>query len=289
MKNLLGLGVRKLAASLTAAALSVVLAGCGETAANYDVSAIGPKIHVGVATDEPGLGFVQSGQYTGLDVEVARYIVHELGFVPSEIVWHSVEPSNRESMLTDGTVDMIVGSYSITAERQSQVDFAGPYFEAGQDLLVRKAGKHINRVEDLGSERVCTAQGSTSASVIRQHDPQVQVDERERIAVCITALLSGQADAVSADDIALSGLSKVSGGGQLAVVGAPFSVEKYGVAVRHGQPTLVAQINDALEAMIKDGSWERAVKDAARSIDFKLSPSQLRPPALDGSLSQAQR
>ncbi|BDR52975.1 ABC transporter substrate-binding protein [Bombiscardovia nodaiensis] len=269
--------------------MTLALGGCSNAAASYDVSAIGPKIHVGIVTDEPGIGFVRSGQYSGLDVDVARYIIHELGYVPSEIVWHGVRPSNREQMLEKGQVDMVVGSYSITQERRQAVDFAGPYFIAGQDLLVRKGDTQYQSVEDLGQARVCTVEGSTAAQNLQTYAPQAQVEPRQGIAVCITALLTGEVDAVSDDDMVLAGQAHVSGGGLVRLVGNPFTQEHYGVAVRKGQPTLVAQINAALNSMMTDGSWQRSVSQAADSIAYRLRPGDHKPSKLDGSPSKPAR
>lgn len=257
--------------------LVIPLSACGNSSGNYDVSAIGPKIHIGIVEDAPGIGYIRSGQRLGLDVDVANYIVHELGYVPTEIVWHTVEPADRERVLNDGVVDVVVGGYSITQSRMKNVDFAGPYFTDGQALLVRKADQRIHHIEDLHGERVCIVRGSTSADYLREHAPDAVVEQSTRIDVCITSLLTGQVDAVNADAFLLSGANKMWGGNQLTVLASPFTTEQYGVAVRKGQPTLVKQINTAIHSMIADGSWELAVKNAASSIDYTVTPDKHRP------------
>lgn len=281
--------LRKQLAALISCLLTLALSACGSSSANYNVSAIGPKIHVGIVEDAPGIGFIRSGQRSGLDVEVSRYIIHELGFVPSEIVWHTVEPLDRENLLRNGTLNMVVGGYSITQERKSQIDFAGPYFTDGQDLMVRKDDHRIRSVEDLSDERVCTVRGSTSTSRLKEHAPNVQVEERKRIDICATALLTGQVDVVSADSFILYGVNKVWGGGQLHVLGAPFTSEYYGVAVRQGQPTLVKEINAAIASMIADGTWQRIVQEAAQSVTYPMTISDHRPRAIDGNNSTSSR
>ncbi|WP_161522293.1 transporter substrate-binding domain-containing protein [Bifidobacterium xylocopae] len=268
---------RRLIALLTVLSLATVLAGCGGQSSTYDVSSIGPKVHIGVLADQPGLGFTRSGQRSGLDIDVARYILHELGFVPSQIVWSDLLPAQREEALESGRVDMILAGYSITGPRSQRVDFAGPYFISGQDLLIRKADRRIRGVGDLGGRRVCAVAGSTSVEGIIQRVPQAQVRERDRIGACVTALLSGDADAVTGDGMALAGASAVMGGGQLALLGATFTSERYGVAVRHGQPELVAAIDKALDHMMTDGSWMQSVRNAASGIGFEIDPKASRP------------
>lgn len=276
---------RKALAFLTSLALTLSLSACGQDAVQYDVSSIGPKIHIGISFDQPGLGFVQSGNYQGLDVDVAKYIVHELGYSSTQIVWEQVQPIDRERMLTQGKVDMILAGYSITGDRQKVVDFAGPYFLAGQDLLVRRTQHEITGIDSLSDKRVCVAAGSSSADVLRRRAPLARLEEREQFTECITALLSGDTDAVSADDFALAGLSAVRGGDQLRLVGAPFTEEHYGVAVGKNDPQLVAIINAALQKMFKDGSWKNALVKASQTVGLKADADERKPDLLDSSPS----
>ena len=262
---------RRIAAALVALVLAVPLSGCGRQEDRYRAGSIGPKISVGISFDQPGLGFAQSGQYEGLDVDVARYVVHELGYAESQIVFRQVKPANRERVLEQGQVDMVVAGYSITQERQKLVDFAGPYLAAGQDLLVRRTQYDIAGVEDLAQKRVCVAAGSTSGALVRSLAPQAQVQEREEFPECVTALLSGDTDAASGDDFALAGLTHVRGGGQLRLVGNPFSHERYGIGVPHGDPELVDVIDQALKRMMRDGSFKAALGRASKSIGFSIN------------------
>ena len=261
---------RRIAAALAALVLAVPLSGCGLQEDPYRAGSIGPKISVGISFDQPGLGFAQSGRYRGLDVDVAQYVVHELGYAESQIVFRQVKPSDRERMLEQGQVDMVVAGYSITQERQKLVDFAGPYLAAGQDLLVRRTQSDIAGVEDLAQKRVCVAAGATSGALVRSLVPQAQVQERDEFPECVTALLSGDTDAVSGDDFALAGLAHVRGGGQLRLVGNPFSHERYGIGLPHGDPELVDVIDQALKRMMRDGSFKAALSRASKSIGFSL-------------------
>ena len=108
----------------------------------FAVSACGAdetgKIRIGIKFDQPGLGFKKNGTYVGFDVDVAKYVAKKLGYSEDQIVWKEAPSKQREAMLQNGDVDFIVATYSITDERKKVVSFAGPYFVAGQDLLVRK-------------------------------------------------------------------------------------------------------------------------------------------------------
>ena len=214
-------------AALAAVACTMSLAACGQDESG--------KIRIGIKFDQPGLGFKKSGTYVGFDVDVAKYIAKKLGYSEDEIIWKEAPSKQREAMIQNGDVDMILATYSITDERKKAVSFAGPYFVAGQDLLVRKDDNSINGPEDLNGKRLCSVTGSTSAATVKEKfASEVQLMEQPGYAECATALFSGIVDAVTTDDIILAGLASASRG-RLKVVGKPFTQEYYGVGIKKGQ------------------------------------------------------
>ena len=146
--------------------------------------------------------------------------------------------------------------------------FAGPYFVAGQDLLVRKDDNSINGPEDLNGKRLCSVTGSTSAATVKEKfASEVQLMEQPGYAECATALFSGIVDAVTTDDIILAGLASASRG-KLKVVGKPFTQEYYGVGIKKGDTQLATKINNAIVDMIQDGSWENAISDNTKGTNY---------------------
>lgn len=140
----------------------------------------------------------------GFDVDVAKYVAKKLGYSEDQIIWKEAPSKQREAMIQNGDVDMILATYSITDERKKAVSFAGPYFVAGQDLLVRKDDNSINGPEDLNGKRLCSVTGSTSAATVKEKfASEVQLMEQPGYAECATALFSGIVDAVTTDDIIL--------------------------------------------------------------------------------------
>ncbi|PST47621.1 ABC transporter substrate-binding protein [Bifidobacterium callitrichos] len=251
---------RRVIAAVAALACTLSLAACGESEEG--------KIRIGIKFDQPGLGFKKSGTYVGFDVDVAKYIAKKLGYSEDEIVWKEAPSKQREAMLQNGDVDMILATYSITDERKKAVSFAGPYFVAGQDLLVRKDDHSINGPEDLNGKRLCSVTGSTSAATVKEKfASEVQLMEQPGYAECATALFSGIVDAVTTDDIILAGLASASRG-KLRVVGKPFTQEYYGVGIKKGDTKFAAQINNAIVDMIQDGSWKRAVADNTKGTSY---------------------
>ena len=265
---------RRALAALAAVACTMSLAACGADESG--------KRRIGIKFDQPGLGFKKSGTYVGFDVDVAKYVAKKLGYSEDEIVWKEAPSKQREAMLQNGDVDMILATYSITDERKNAVSFAGPYFVAGQDLLVRKDDHSINGPEDLNGKRLCSVTGSTSAATVKEKfASEVQLMEQPGYAECATALFSGIVDAVTTDDIILAGLASASRG-KLRVVGKPFTQEYYGVGIKKGDTALAKKINAAITEMIKDGSWERAIADNTEGTSYTPNAEYNPPKPTEG-------
>ncbi|MFE7508999.1 glutamate ABC transporter substrate-binding protein [Promicromonospora sp. NPDC057488] len=267
-----------------AAASTLALSACGGAEVGGEpeggASEGGDGITIGIKYDQPGLGLQDGAEYTGFDVDVARYVANELGYSEDQITFKETPSANRESMLQNGDVDMIFATYSITDERKEVISFAGPYFVAGQDLLVAADNTDITGPQDLEGKNLCSVTGSTSAEKIKtDYAEGVQLLERPGYAECVTALVAGQVDAVTTDDIILAGLSAANGEGKLKVVGAPFSEERYGVGLPKDSDKC-EDINAAITKMIDDGTWEELVAANTEGADYTPNADQ-NPPTPD--------
>ncbi|GCE40694.1 glutamate ABC transporter substrate-binding protein [Rhodococcus pseudokoreensis] len=261
-------------------ALAVVASACGggeEKSASQSASE--GKLTVGIKYDQPGLGLRNpDGSFSGFDVEVAEYIAGKLGVAPENIEFKESPSAQRETLIQNGEVDYIVATYSITDARKEKVDFAGPYFIAGQSLLVKSDNTDITGPESLnGGKKLCSVTGSTPAQKVKdQYAKDVQLQEFDTYSACVEALRNGAVDAVTTDDIILAGYA-AQYPGELKVVGAPFTQERYGVGLAKGDDETRAKINDAIEAMIADGSWARAFNETVGASGYPIPA----PPTVD--------
>ncbi|MGK5728722.1 glutamate ABC transporter substrate-binding protein [Streptomyces sp. URMC 124] len=238
----------------------------------------GKTITIGTKADQPGLGYENptSKKRSGFDVEIARMIAADLGFDEAHIKFKTVPSEARETQIASGGVDFYVGTYTINDERKKQVDFAGPYYVAGQDLLV-KADSSIKGPEDLKGKKVCSVTGSTPLKRIKEPKYGVgEVKAQQGYQLCVQELVSGTVDAVTTDDTLLKGYA-AENKGALKVVGNPFSTEPYGVGVKKDDKALRAAVNDAIEAHEKNGDWKKAY-DATIGLAGIPAPN---PPAID--------
>ncbi|HEX6871859.1 MAG TPA: transporter substrate-binding domain-containing protein, partial [Micromonosporaceae bacterium] len=127
----------------------------------YDRIKAAGKVVVGVKFDQPNLGYKDAqGTRCGFDIEMARLIASKLGIDPAKIEYKEIASANRETAIKGGEIDYYVGTYSITDKRKNDVSFAGPYFVAGQALLVRKDDNSITGKDTLKGKKVCSVTGS---------------------------------------------------------------------------------------------------------------------------------
>jgi glutamate transport system substrate-binding protein len=236
-------------------------------------------ITIGTKFDQPGFGLANpQGVPEGFDVEVAKIVAGGLGIAPEDIQWKETVSANRESFIQNGDVDIVVATYTINDARKQLIDFAGPYYVAGQDIMVATGNPlGIEGPDDLAGKRVCSVEGSTPAQNIRDNYPEAQLTLFDVYSKCADALRNGQVDAVTTDNVILTGL--VQGGqGAFELVGNPFTQEPYGIGLKKGDDDFRGYINDTLEQSFQDGSWAAAWDRTAGAITGEPAP---QPPTID--------
>jgi glutamate transport system substrate-binding protein len=157
------------------------------------------------------------------------------------------------------------------------VDFAGPYYEAGQDIMVAKGNPEgIGGPDDLAGKKVCSVTGSTPAENIRENYPEADLTEFDVYSKCAEALKNGQVQAVTTDNVILLGLISQDEE-SFELVGEPFTKEPYGIGVKKGDTEFRNFINDTLQKAYDDGRW-LAAWDATAG---KVAPEKPTPPTID--------
>ncbi len=265
---------RRILAVAAGAALAMTMAACGggEAEPGSEGGGSSESITIGIKFDQPGLGQQQGNQYAGFDVEVAKYVAKELGYAEDKITFKESPSAQRETLIESGQVQLVFATYSITDDRKQKVSFGGPYFVAGQDLLVKSDNTDITGPDTMNGKKLCSVTGSTSAKKIKDnYASTVQLQEYDTYSKCVEALSSGTIDAVTTDNVILAGFAAQSQyQGKLKVVGSPFSEERYGVGLKKGDTELCGKVNAAIEKMISDGSWQKA-------LDATVGPSGFKP------------
>ncbi|TXS44772.1 glutamate ABC transporter substrate-binding protein [Streptomyces sp. t39] len=216
------------------------------------------KIVIGVKNDQPFLGFQdESGQRSGFDIEVAKMVAADLGFAPRHIEFKTIDTGKREAAIAAGQVDLYVGTYTINEERKKKVGFAGPYYLAGADLLVRADDRTIGGPYSLQGKTVCSVTGATALKEIQKEEYNTTTVGTEKYSQCVDKLLKGEVDAVTTDDAILMGYA-AQVPGKLKVVGNPFTEEPYGIGMNKDDTALREAVSDAIEEHDANGDQEKA-------------------------------
>ncbi|KKJ99324.1 glutamate ABC transporter substrate-binding protein [Micromonospora sp. HK10] len=232
------------------------------------------KIKIGTKFDQPGFGQKGlSGKPEGFDVEVAKIIVKELGIPEDKIEYVETPSKVREDVIVNGTVDLVAATYTINDKRKERIAFAGPYYEAGQNIMVRKDDSSITGPDSFkdGTKKVCSVTGSTPIEEIKKYvkDVATQVVPFDTYDKCRDALKSGQVDAVTTDNVILLGyIAKDEASFKMA--GDNFTKEPYGIGVKKEDTDFRNFINDVLDKAMQDGRWKKAWDDTAGKFGATL-------------------
>lgn len=226
------------------------------------------KITIGTKFDQPLFGLAgPDGEPVGFDVEIGKILAGALGIDAENITWTETVSANREPFIENGQVDLVVATYTINDTRKEVIDFAGPYYVAGQALMVLVDNEDITGEDSLAGKKVASVEGSTPAQYILDNHPDAELVNFDTYSNCVTALINGQVDVVTTDNVILAGFVE-SDPENLKLVneGETFTEEPYGVGLAKGDDDFRAFLNDTLEAAYEDGSWAAAWEDTAGAV-----------------------
>lgn len=293
------MNTRRPLAFLVSAAIAISLAACGgdETPGPSDVGggdkpsfaagttmerlAQAGKVTVGTKFDQPLFGLKGlSGEPEGFDVEIAKIIAAELGIDAGSIEFIESPSKQREELIEQKKVDFVVATYTINDERKQRITFAGPYYEAGQALMVKADNTTVTGPDSLKdpSIKVCSAIGSTPLENIKQYlaDVKEQLKQFDVYSKCADALRNNQVQVVTTDNVILLGLA-VESDGAFKLTEGTFSKEPYGIGVFKGDTAFCEFINETLKKASDSGAYAKAWTDTAGTIEGSTTPTL--PPA----------
>ena len=269
-------GLRWLGVALTVGALA--FAGCGDdeepasggasggestpaateaAAEKFDASTTLGKIQengeitIGVKFDVPPFGVKnpQSGEVEGFDIEMGKAVAAKLGVKPKFIEAIS---DNRIPFLEDGTADLILSTMTINEERVGQINFSDPYFIARGRVLV-PGDSDITGVADLAGKNVCTALGSTYEANLKKQAPEAKLKLVDSYSECLELIQNGAVDAVSTDDVILTGM--IIQDDTLKLVGDPLTQEPYGAGIKKDDTEVTEFVNGVFQELKDSGKW----------------------------------
>ena len=209
------------------------------------------EMTIGVKFDVPPFGFQnpQTNEVEGFDVEMGKAVAAKLGVEPKFIEAIS---DNRIPFLEDGTADLILSTMTINEERVGQINFSDPYFIARGRVLV-KEDSDITGVADLAGKKVCTALGSTYEANLKEQAPEADLQLVDSYSECLELIQNGAVDAVSTDDVILTGM--IIQDDTLKLVGEELTQEPYGAGIKMGETEMTEFVNGVFKEVKDSGQW----------------------------------
>jgi glutamate transport system substrate-binding protein len=213
------------------------------------------EIKIGVKFDVPPFGFKnpQTDEIEGFDVDLGKAIADKLGVKANFIEAIS---DNRIPFLQDATVDLVLSTMTINAERDQEIDFSEPYYIARGRILVPQDSDIVG-IDDLAGRKVCTALGSTYEETIKEQAPKADLRLVDSYSECLELVQNGAVDAVSTDDVILTGMI-IQDDSLKLTEGEPLTTEPYGAGIKDGDTEFKEFVDGVIEEYKSGGGWAEA-------------------------------
>ena len=195
-----------------------------------------------------------TGKIRGFDAGMVQLLAkYILGQPTFKLTQTTVD--TRETLITNGSVDVVVATYSITDARAEKVNFAGPYYASGTAIMVKADNSDITSAKDLVGKKVITESNSTAILALKKQVPSVKPLLFTENAQCVAALKQDRGDAFVLDQSIL--LSTAVKDKTVKVVGEPFSTDNYGIGCTKSDDDGLDFINAWLKKMEDAGTWKK--------------------------------
>lgn len=195
--------------------------------------------------------FEEGGNLQGFDIDIGNAIAEEMGLEPNPV---TTPFETIIQGLNSNRFDAIIGSMSKTTEREEQVSFSDPYYYSGGAIFVREGNTDIQSVEDLEGKRIGVVAQTTYYDVALDYTEDIQTYSSDVVALQ-DLTIEGRLDAVITADVV--GFEAQNEGFEIEMVGDPLWIEQPSIAVRKDDEELLAAINDALDAIIENGTYDK--------------------------------
>jgi polar amino acid transport system substrate-binding protein len=200
--------------------------------------------------------FKEGDKTVGFDVDIVDLAAKKLGLT-QEIVDIDFAIIKSGAAMAAGKCDVAAAGMTINPERQANIDFSVPYFDATQALLVKK-GVTAKTLEEVKAQNLkLVAQASTTGLDEAKKaglDPKAFADSPKEL----LGLQSGQVDVIVQDlPVVLTWLKKPDIAAGFELGGSLDTGEQYGIGLKKGaDPILLKAINDAITTAKSDGTYD---------------------------------
>lgn len=234
------------------------------------------RFNIAIKCDSPPFGFIDvRGRNSGFDVDVARWFSRFAFGKPNRVNMTCVTTPAREPALTSDRVDMVIATFTYTADRETRIDFSRAYYKATGRLLVANTAPN-SYVSQLAGKTISTTTGSIYDRWVKNCFKDTKVVATDSFTNALLEFRNGRADALMWDDTVLLGIATQDR--TLKLTNDLFLALPYGIGIKQGNTALKRWIDSRLEVMRKRDTFVKILRDnvPARNLEA-FSSNVLRP------------
>lgn len=224
---------------------------------------------------------VEDRHYRGFDAGLFQLLARYITGSEANFELTQVTSDTRESVLQNDTVDVVFATYSVTKERQEKIDFAGPYYNSQQSILVAKSNEDIKSLDDLAGKNVAVQSSSTGPTIMAEYAPDAVLQEFTTDEEARLALEQGRVDAYVIDNAMQMG-AVARNPSKYKIVGEPFGpIDPYGIGLAKDADAALGFVNvfladiekaEGSDASIWEKLWLVSIGDRIGSTDAPEPP-----------------
>ena len=213
------------------------------------------KLVVGLSPDYPPFENLEGDEVVGFEVELGKAIAEELGleYENKNLQFDAIIPA----VVSGGQVDIGMSGFTVTPEREEQIDFTDAFYIDDQAVAVMKDEDitEENAAEALNQEGIIIAvqSGTTGETYAQENYPNATIQPYGNSTDCFAAMQSGQANAVCTNKAVVEKMIK-DAYQDAEVVATSATGEEYAIVVSKDNPELTKALNEALKKLKENGT-----------------------------------
>ncbi len=218
--------------------------------------------NIGVKCDSPPFGYIDvQGRHAGFDIEIAKWFSRFAFGKSNRVTFTCVTTPAREPALTTGRVDLVIATFTYTADRDTRIDFSRAYYKATGRLLVRNESP-IRSTADLAGKTVATTSGSIYDRWVKNCFKDTKLLVTDGFTNALLAFRDGRADTLMWDDTVLLGIAVSDA--NLKLTDDLFLPLPYGIGMKQGNDAMKRWVDSRLNIMARRTRSTRSSRRAFR-------------------------
>jgi polar amino acid transport system substrate-binding protein len=202
---------------------------------------------IGVKCDVPPFGYIDvQGKNAGFDVEIGRWFARYAFGRAQRVSFVCAPTAQREPLITNGRVDLVISTFTYTADRDTRIDFSRAYWKGTGRLLVKNDGP-VQKLSDIAGKRVVTTSGSLYDKWMKNCFKSTDVIVTDTFTNAMLAFNQGRADAVMYDDAVL--IPVAAADRTAKITDDVFLQSPFGIGFKQGDTAMKAWVDSRLALM----------------------------------------